>query len=494
MQLKDKKLFRTQAFINGAWVDAASGATLPVIDPATGGQIGTVPEMDVNDTRQAIAAAHGALEEWRKTTTKTRHRILSKWAQLMLEHKDDLATIMTLENGKVSAKGEVVYAQSFVEWFAEEAKRIYGDVIPAPDGGQRCLVVKQPVGVCSIITPWNFPSAMITRKAGAALAAGCTVVIKPAAETPYSALALVELAIRAGVPNGVINIVTTDKHIKDVGHLLCTSDFVSKVSFTGSTSIGKLIMQQCSSGIKRVSLELGGNAPFVVFDDADPEAVVEGLMNSKLRNAGQVCVAPNRIYVQSGIHERLSQLLVARLEKLRVGGGFVENVHVGPLISEQARRKVLEHIEDAVKRGGRVLLDGRQRQIEDITHEGGFFVHPTIISELPTDALVNAEETFGPLLAMSIFDTEEEAIKLANNTKAGLSAYVYTRDISRVFRVSEAIEAGMLSINGAVISSAVTPFGGLKESGIGYEGSKYGVEEYVSKKLIAIGIEEKARI
>ncbi|RKP11184.1 succinate-semialdehyde dehydrogenase [Thamnocephalis sphaerospora] len=486
-RLNDRELLHTQAFIDGAWTEASDNAKFSVIDPSTSKEIGTVPDMDAEDTRRAIAAAHQAFGTWRKATTVQRNSVLSKLSKLLAEHKEDLATINTLESGK--AIGEVEYAQSFGDWFAEEAKRIYGDVIQASSPEQRYMVIRQPVGVCGVITPWNFPLVLVVCKVSAALAAGCTVVIKPAPETPYTALALAELAIRAGVPKGVINVITTSKHIKEVGQELCTNSLVRKIAFTGSINTGKHIMQQCATGVKRVLLELGGNAPFIVFDDADIEAAVEGLIGNKLHNAGQVCVAPNRIYVQSGIHEKFSQFLVHRLKCLRMGNGFDDEVQIGPMISEHARRKVLGQIEDAVKRGGRVLLDGRQKEVDDPSYADGFFLFPTVISEISADALVNREETFGPLLAINVFSTEEEAIALANNTNAGLAAYLYTNNVNRIFRMSEAIEAGAVNVNGGMALDAATPMNGVKESGIGVEGSKYGVEEYMNKKLIAIGIE-----
>ncbi|RKP07664.1 succinate-semialdehyde dehydrogenase [Thamnocephalis sphaerospora] len=484
-KLKDHELFRTKAFIDGKWVSANDGAKVAVIDPATGKEIGTVPEMGVEETRAAISAASRALVDWRKTTCNERYDILIEWAQLISRHKEDLALLLTMENGKPlnQSISEIEYAQSFAQWFAEEAKRIYGEVIQSPLRNQRFMMIKQPVGVCSMVTPWNFPSAMITRKMGAALAAGCTVVLKPAAETPYSALALCELATRAGIPKGVVNIVTTDKHVAEVGLEMCTNDLVRKVSFTGSTNVGKLILKQCADGVKRVSLELGGNAPYIVFDDADLESAVEGIMTAKIINAGQVCTAPNRIYVQSGIYDRFSERLAERMRTLHIGSGLEEGVHVGPVITERARTKVHRHVEDAVTRGARVMVGGAEHRPAE-----GFFIKPTLISDLTDDALVANEETFGPLVAMRRFTTEEEVADLANRTKYGLAGYVFTRDVGRVFRMSESIEAGMICVNsGQLLASEAMPFGGIKESGIGREGSKHGIEEYVDEKLIAIG-------
>ncbi|KAI9597637.1 succinate-semialdehyde dehydrogenase [Syncephalis fuscata] len=447
-QLKDSSLFRTSAFVDGEWVAAKSGDTLPVVDPSTGKSIGTVPEMNVDDVKDALQAAQRGYNVWKKKTCEERHDILLEFSNLMKVHEKDLATILTLENGK--AIDEVKYSRSFIQWYAEESRRIYGDVIPAPNHNNRFLVIRQPVGVCSILTPWNFPCAMITRKAGAALAA--------AAETPYSALALCELAKRAGIPNGVINVITTDKNVKDVGRELCMHSIVRKVSFTGSTAVGKLIMEQCSA-------ELGGNAPFIVF----------GLMQAKLKNSGQVCIAPNRIYIQEGIHDQFASTLTEKMKKLRVGSGFDES-------------KVHKHIDDAVERGGRVLLDGRE-VLRQSGQKDGYFFHPTLLTDLHEDALISSDETFGPLLAIKKFSTEEEVIELANKTEFGLAAYVYTRDISRVFHISEALESGMVGVNTSTLGIDATPFGGVKESGSGREGSKYGIEDYVEKKLIAIGLQ-----
>ncbi|RKP25948.1 succinate-semialdehyde dehydrogenase [Syncephalis pseudoplumigaleata] len=490
MQLKDASLFRSSAFIDGGWVDAKSNETLHVVDPSTGKSIGTVPDMDVDDVKDAVEAAHRGYDVWKTKTCQERHDILLKWYRLMIEHEEDLAAIMTLENGK--AVDEIRYGRSFIQWFAEEARRIYGDVIPSPLHNNRFLVVRQPVGVCSILTPWNFPSAMITRKAGPALAVGCSVVIKPAAETPFSALALCELANRAGIPKGVINVVTTDKHVKEVGYEMCTNPIVRKVSFTGSTAVGKLIMKQCASGMKKVSLELGGNAPFIVFDDADVDTAVQGLLGAKLKGSGQVCIAPNRIYVQEGIHDAFTAQLAERMKKLRIGSGFDEKVTTGPLISERAREKVNKHVEDAVARGARVLLDGRKElEKSEQKESGGYFFHPTLLTDLHDEALISSEETFGPLLAVRKFTSEQEVVELANRTEYGLAAYVYTRDVSRVFHVSEALESGMVGVNSITLGIDATPFGGVKESGMGREGSKYGVEDYVNKKLISIGLQPK---
>ncbi|WJD74567.1 NADP-dependent succinate-semialdehyde dehydrogenase [Klebsiella michiganensis] len=482
MQLNDPTLFRQQALINGRWRDASSKETLAVTNPANGQQLGSVPKMGAAETREAIDAAAGALPAWRALTAKERSAILRRWFELMMEHQDDLARLMTLEQGKplAEAKGEISYAASFIEWFAEEGKRIYGDTIPGHQADKRLLVIKQPIGVTAAITPWNFPSAMITRKAGPALAAGCTMVLKPASQTPLSALALAELANRAGIPEGVFNVVTGSA--SEVGNELTGNPLVRKLSFTGSTEIGRQLMEQCAKDIKKVSLELGGNAPFIVFDDADLDKAVEGALASKFRNAGQTCVCANRLYVQDGVYDRFAEKLQQAVSKLQIGDGLQPNVTIGPLIDEKAIAKVQEHIADALGKGARIVTGGKIHEL------GGNFFQPTILVDVPGDAKVAKEETFGPLAPLFRFKDEADVIAQANDTEFGLAAYFYARDLSRVFRVGEALEYGIIGINTGLISTEVAPFGGVKSSGLGREGSKYGIEDYLEIKYMCIGI------
>ncbi|WP_286928884.1 NADP-dependent succinate-semialdehyde dehydrogenase [Pseudomonas sp. UBA7721] len=480
MQLKDAQLFRQQAFINGEWLDADSGQTINVTNPATGEVIGTVPKMGTAETRRAIEAADKALPAWRALTAKERSTKLRRWFELMIENQDDLARLMTTEQGKplAEAKGEIAYAASFIEWFAEEAKRVYGDTIPGHQPDKRLIVIKQPIGVTAAITPWNFPAAMITRKAGPALAAGCTMVLKPASQTPYSALALVELANRAGIPAGVLSVVTGSAG--EVGGELTGNALVRKLSFTGSTEIGRQLMQECAKDIKKVSLELGGNAPFIVFDDADLDKAVEGAIISKYRNNGQTCVCANRIYVQDGVYDAFAQKLTAAVAKLKIGNGLEDGTTTGPLIDGKAVAKVQEHIEDAVSKGAKVLSGGK-------LIEGNFF-EPTILVDVPKTAAVAKEETFGPLAPLFRFKDEAEVIAMSNDTEFGLASYFYARDMSRVFRVAEALEYGMVGINTGLISNEVAPFGGIKASGLGREGSKYGIEDYLEIKYLCISV------
>ncbi|MGV8842789.1 MAG: NADP-dependent succinate-semialdehyde dehydrogenase [Pseudomonas sp.] len=480
MHLKDAQLFRQQAYINGAWLDADSGQTLAVTNPANGEVIGTVPKMGAAETRRAIDAADQALPAWRALTAKERANTLRRWYELLIEHKDDLAQLMTLEQGKplAEAKGEIVYAASFIEWFAEEAKRVYGDTIPGHQADKRILVIKQPIGVTAAITPWNFPAAMITRKAGPALAAGCTMVIKPASQTPFSALALVELAHRAGIPKGVLSVVTGSAG--DIGAELTGNPIVRKLSFTGSTEVGRQLMAECAKDIKKVSLELGGNAPFIVFDDADLDAAIEGALASKYRNAGQTCVCANRLYVQAGVYDAFAEKLVAAVAKLKIGNGLDEGVTTGPLIDAKAVAKVQEHIADAVGKGARLVAGGKSL--------GGNFFEPSILLDVPTNAKVAKEETFGPLAPLFRFNDEAEVVAQANDTEFGLAAYFYSRDLSRVFRVAEALEYGIVGVNTGIISTEVAPFGGMKASGLGREGSKYGIEDYLEIKYLCLGV------
>lgn len=482
MQLKDLTLFRQQAYIDGAWVDADSGQTIAVNNPATGEILGTVPKLGAAETRRAIEAANRALPAWRALTAKERAQKLRRWFELLMENQEDLARLMTLEQGKplAEARGEIAYAASFIEWFAEEAKRVYGDTIPGHQADKRLIVIKQPVGVTAAITPWNFPAAMITRKAGPALAAGCTMVVKPASQTPFSALALAALAERAGIPAGVLSVVTGSA--SEIGDELTGNPIVRKLSFTGSTEIGRQLMAQCAPDIKKLSLELGGNAPFIVFDDADLDKAVEGAMASKYRNAGQTCVCANRLYVQEGVYDAFVEKLKAAVAGLKVGNGLEEGVTTGPLIDDKAVAKVREHIDDALGKGAQVVLGGQSHAL------GGSFFEPTILVDVPRDARVSREETFGPLAPLFRFRDEDEVIAMANDTEFGLAAYFYARDLSRVFRVAEALEYGMVGINTGIISNEVAPFGGVKASGLGREGSKYGIEEYLELKYLCLGL------
>ena len=482
MQLKDPSLFRQQAYIDGAWLDADGGETLKVNNPASNEILGTMPKMGATETRRAIEAAERALPAWRELTAKERSQTLRRWYELILENQEDLARLMTLEQGKplAESRGEIAYAASFIEWFAEEAKRIYGDTIPGHQKDKRIIVIKQPIGVTAAITPWNFPAAMITRKAGPALAAGCTMVVKPASQTPFSALALAELAERAGIPKGVFSVVTGSAG--DIGNELTANPIVRKITFTGSTEVGAKLMAQCASGIKKVSLELGGNAPFLVFDDADLDEAVKGAMQSKYRNAGQTCVCVNRIYVQDGVYDAFAQKFQAAVEKLKIGNGLDDGVDVGPLIDDRAAAKVREHIEDAVSQGAQVVTGGKAHSL------GGSYFEPTLMINVPHTAKVAKEETFGPLAPLFRFKDEAEAIALANDTEFGLAAYFYARDLGRVFRVAEALESGMVGVNTGMISTEVAPFGGVKSSGLGREGSKYGIEDYLEIKYICLGL------
>jgi succinate-semialdehyde dehydrogenase/glutarate-semialdehyde dehydrogenase len=481
LSLRDPSLFRQQAFVGGRWLDAASGEVKQVFNPATGEVIGTVPNCGAKEARAAIEAADKALPDWRSRTAKARAQLLRKWFDLIMANQEDLAVLMTVEQGKPlqESRGEIAYAASFIEWFAEEGKRAYGDVIPSHGTDKRIVVLKQPIGVTAAITPWNFPTAMITRKVGPALAAGCTMVIKPSELTPYSALALCVLAERAGLPAGIISVVIGDP--KPIGGEFTSNPLVRKLSFTGSTAVGKLLMSQCAGTIKKVSLELGGNAPFIVFDDAELEAAVDGAIASKYRNAGQTCVCANRIFVQSGIYDRFAARLAEKVAGMKVGSGLDQNTVIGPLIEEKAIQKVEEHVRDAVSKGAKVLTGGKR-----VDGKGLFYV-PTVLTDIKPDMLAMREETFGPVAPLMKFETEEEVIRLANSTEFGLAAYFYSRDNARVWRVAEALETGMVGINEGIISTEVAPFGGVKESGIGREGSKYGLEEYLEIKYLCIG-------
>ncbi|HWS61460.1 MAG TPA: NADP-dependent succinate-semialdehyde dehydrogenase [Steroidobacteraceae bacterium] len=481
MKLQDPRLFREQCFIDGSWVGADGGGTLPVHNPATAATLGAVPNMGTGETRRAIAAAKAALPPWAARTAKDRAGLMRRWFDLMLANQDDLAILMTAEQGKplAESKGEIAYAASFIEWFAEEGKRLYGDIIPGHQADKRILVLRQPVGVVAAITPWNFPSAMITRKAGPALAAGCTMVCKPATQTPYSALALAELADRAGIPKGVFNVITGSSAA--IGAEMTGNPTVRKVTFTGSTEVGKKLMVQCAGTVKKLSLELGGNAPFIVFDDADLDAAVQGAIASKYRNTGQTCVCANRLLVQDGVYGEFSEKLAAAVGKLRVGDGLEGVTEQGPLIDGKAVAKVEEHIADALRKGARVALGGKRHAL------GGTFFEPTILTGVTSEMLVAREETFGPIAPLFKFHSEAEAISMANDTEFGLAAYLYTRDLARSWRVSEAIEYGIVGLNTGIISTEVAPFGGVKESGTGREGSKYGILDYTELKYICVG-------
>ena len=481
LQLKDPRLFRQQAYVGGAWIDAASRKTVAVTDPATGEQIGTVPQLGVEETKGAIEAAHRALPAWSRKTAKERAAILRRWFDLVGEHTDELAYLMTREQGKplAEARGEVAYGASFIEWFAEEAKRVYGDTIPQTVASRRILVLKQPIGVCAAITPWNFPIAMITRKVAPGLAAGCTFVVKPASMTPYCALALAELGERAGLPKGVLNVVTGPA--KEIGGELCANKLVRKLSFTGSTDVGKILLKQCADTVKRVSMELGGHAPFIVFDDADLDAAVQGAIACKFRNAGQTCVCTNRIYVQSRVFEEFTSRFKAAVSELKVGNGTEAGVTVGPLIEPAALDKVEQHVADATAQGAEVLIGGKRHRL------GGLFFEPTVLAPCNANMRLAHEETFGPVAPIFRFETEEEVIRLANDSDVGLAGYFYARDIGRVFRVAEALEVGLVGVNDGVISVEVAPFGGVKESGMGREGSKYGIDEYLEIKYVSLG-------
>jgi succinate-semialdehyde dehydrogenase / glutarate-semialdehyde dehydrogenase len=481
MQVKDKTLFRQHCYIDGKWVDADNRASISVNNPADNSILGTVPKMGSAETRRAIEAAERALPAWRAKTAKERAGILRKWFNLMMENQEDLAQLMTAEQGKplTESRGEIAYAGSFIEWFAEEGKRTYGDTIPSQGADKRIVVLKQPIGVCVAITHWNFPSAMITRKAGPALAAGCTMVLKPASQTPFSALALCELAERAGIPKGVFSCVTGGA--KEIGGEMTSSPIVRKLSFTGSTEIGKLLMAQCAGTVKKLSLELGGNAPFIVFNDADLDMAIKGAIASKYRNAGQTCVCANRILVQDGVYDAFARKLADSVSAMKVGFGAETGTVIGPLIDMKAVEKVEEHIGDAVKKGAKVVVGGHRHAL------GGSFFEPTVLTEVNTQMKVTREETFGPVAPLFRFSTDEQAIEMANDTVYGLAAYFYSRDIGRCWRVAEALEYGIVGVNEGIISTEIAPFGGVKESGIGREGSKYGIEEYLEVKYLCMG-------
>lgn len=481
MNLKRPSLFRQQCHIDGQWVDASDQATLAVVNPANDEVIACVPRLTDKDVQSAIRAADKALPAWRDMSAKDRSKILRRWYDLCMTHQEDLATILTTEQGKPlsEARGEIAYGSGFIEWFSEEAKRVYGDIIPAPTADRRIIVIKQPVGVVAAITPWNFPNAMITRKAGAALAAGCTIVVKPASATPFSALALADLAVEAGIPPGVFNVVTGRSDV--VGGALTSSPVVRKLSFTGSTEVGKQLMAQCAGTVKKVSMELGGNAPFIVFGDADLDAAVAGVMASKFRNAGQTCVCANRIFVQDMIYDVFAAKLKVAVEAQVVGDGMQAGVNLGPLIDAAAVNKVQEHISDAIALGANVLTGGQSHAL------GGHFFQPTILLNVSPEAKLMNEETFGPVAPLIRFSTEEEVVAMANDTPFGLAAYFYTGSYERAWRVSEALECGIVGLNEGIISTELAPFGGIKESGVGREGSKYGIEDYVEVKYICAG-------
>jgi len=481
LTLKYPKLFKQQCYINGQWLDAENKEKISVSNPASGEVLGTVPRMGADEVRYAIECANKAWGAWRNKTSVERAAVLRRWLDLVLENINDLAAILTAEQGKplAESRSEIAYAASYLEWYAEEGKRAYGEMIPAPSPDKRLLVAKEPIGVCAAITPWNFPSAMITRKVGAALGAGCTIVVKPALQTPFSALALAALAEDAGVPAGVFSIVTGSASA--IGWEMTTNPLVRKVTFTGSTEIGRLIMQQSASTIKKVSVELGGNAPFIVFDDADLDAAVDGAMISKFRNSGQTCVCTNRFYIHENIYDAFNERLTNAVLKLQVGNGIDQNVDQGPLIDKAAVNKLEEHIADALEKGGKLLAGGNRHAL------GRSFFEPTIIADATANMLVSKEETFGPLAAVYRFSTEEEVIKLANDTEFGLAAYFYSRDIGRVWRVSAALEYGMVGVNTGAISNSAAPFGGIKQSGLGREGSRHGLDDYLTVKYLCIG-------
>jgi succinate-semialdehyde dehydrogenase / glutarate-semialdehyde dehydrogenase len=481
VKLADPKLFRQQAYIAGQWADADTGGTIPVNNPATDETLGTVPKMGATETRRAIDAAAASYPAWRAKTGKERAVILRRWFDLMMANQNDLAILMTAEQGKplAESKGEIAYAASFIEWFGEEAKRVYGDTIPSHAADKRIVVLKEPIGVTAAITPWNFPAAMITRKAGAALAAGCPMVIKPASQTPFSALALAELGERAGIPAGVLSVITGSA--AEIGGEMTSNPTVRKLSFTGSTEIGKKLMVQSAATMKKLSLELGGNAPFIVFDDADLEAAVEGAIASKYRNTGQTCVCANRLLVQDKVYDRFAEMLGDAVAKLRVGNGLEGETEQGPMIDLAAVEKIEEHIADALGQGARLVSGGARHAL------GGTFFQPTILADVTPAMLVSREETFGPLAPLYRFKTDDEAIAMANDTEFGLASYFFSRDIGRIWRVAEALEYGMVGINTGLISTEVAPFGGMKESGLGREGSKYGIDEYVETKYLCVG-------
>jgi succinate-semialdehyde dehydrogenase/glutarate-semialdehyde dehydrogenase len=481
LSLNDPDLLRQQSYIDGRWCDADHGKSFSVTNPATGEFLAQVPDMGAVETQRAIAAAKAAWPEWRRKTAKDRAALLRKWYDLMMANVDDLARIMTAEQGKplAESKGEIAYAASFIEWFAEEGKRVYGDTIPSPWNDKRLVVVKEPVGVCCAVTPWNFPAAMITRKAGPALAAGCTLVVKPAESTPLSAFALAILAERAGIPAGVFNVLTGEP--RAIGGEMTSNPDVRKITFTGSTEVGRLLMRQSADTIKKISLEMGGNAPLIVFDDADLDAAVEGTIISKFRNTGQTCVCANRVYVQDGVYDAFAAKLVTAAKALKVGNGFEPGVLQGPLIDENAVEKVEDHVSDAVSHGASVLLGGKRH------HLGGTFFEPTVLTDVTAAMKVAREETFGPVAPLFRFYTDEEAIRLANDTEFGLASYFFSRDIRRIWRVAEGLEYGMVGINTGMISTEVAPFGGVKQSGLGREGSHYGIDEFIEVKYLCFG-------
>jgi len=479
--LKDRALLRQQCYVDGKWIDADSRKTVPVANPANGAHIGLVPDLGAAETRRAIEAAAKAWPAWRARTAKERSTIIRKWSELQLAHLDDLALLLTTEQGKplAEAKGEITIGAGYTEWFAEEARRVYGDVIPTIGNDRRLVVIKEPVGVCAAITPWNFPSSMITRKVAPALAAGCTVVIKPAGVTPYSALALAELAHRAGFPPGVLNVVTGDA--KAIGGEMTSNPLVRKLSFTGSTEIGRLLMKQVSSSVKKISLELGGNAPFIVFDDADLDAAAEGAIISKYRNTGQTCVCANRLFVQDTVYDAFAAKLAERVRALKVGPGTEPGVTQGPLINHDALDKVEEHVADATAHGAKVVVGGKRHAL------GGNFYEPTLLTDVTAEMKIFREETFGPVAPLIRFGSDAEVVELANRTEFGLASYFYSRDIGRIWRVAEALEYGMVGVNTGLITTEVAPFGGVKQSGLGREGSKYGIDEYVEIKYVCMG-------
>ena len=481
MQLADSKLFRQKCYVNGNWIDADDGNTIDVTNPVDNSIIGTIPKLGSEETRRAIEGAEKAQRNWRQLTGKERSAILRNWYNLMMENQEDLAILMTIEQGKPlnESRGEILYAASFIEWFAEEGKRVYGDTIPGHQRDKRIVVLKEPIGVCAAITPWNFPSAMITRKAGPALAAGCSMVVKPATSTPYSALAMAELAERAGVPPGVLSVVTGGS--SDIGGELTSNPIVRKLTFTGSTEVGRKLIEQCAGTIKKVSMELGGNAPFLVFDDADLDEAVEGAMASKYRNTGQTCVCANRILAQDGIYDEFTEKLADAVKNLKVGNGLEDGVTQGPLIDMAAVEKVEQHITDAVSKGARIVVGGDRHAM------GGTFFQPTLLVDVTPTMEVTREETFGPLAPIYRFKTDEEGIKLANDTEFGLAAYFYARDVNRIWKVAEELESGIVGINTGLISTEVAPFGGVKESGIGREGSHYGLDDYLEIKYLCYG-------
>src|SRR5437867_8303778 len=481
MKLQDEKLFRQRCYIDGEWVDALNRGTIPVTNPATGEVLGSVPRMGAEETRQAIEAADRALPGWRGKTAKERAQILRRWFDLMMANQEDLATLMTAEQGKplTESKGEIAYAAAFIEWFGEEGKRIYGDTIPAHGTDKRIVVIKEPIGVCAAITPWNFPAAMITRKSGPALAAGCTMVLKPATATPYSALAMAELGERAGITKGVFSVLTGSSAA--IGGEVTSNPLVRKITFTGSTAVGKILLEQCSKTVKKTSMELGGNAPFIVFDDADLDAAVEGALASKYRNTGQTCVCANRLLIQDKVYDAFAAKLTEKVKALKVGNGMEPGVVQGPLIDKAAVEKVEEHISDALAKGAKLLTGGKRHAL------GGTFFEPTVLANVNTNMKVTREETFGPVAPLFRFKDEKEAIRLANDTEFGLASYFYGRDVNRVWRVAEALEYGIVGINTGIISTEVAPFGGVKESGMGREGSKYGIEDYLVVKYLCMG-------